>query len=600
MEKRVLLAVILSFLVLYGYQALFPPPKPTPRPQPSAAPASQGATPSPQPGESAPQPPQPVPEVEAEALVADAQERDVRVESDAVAAVFSTRGGVLRSWKLKNYTDPSGQPQELVPQNVPAGTLRPFSLTVEDESISATLQRALFKASATDLRIQGSPANLTLEYQNGSGLRARKTFTFNPANPYLIDFSASVTRGESVLVPTVAWGPAIGLGLAKSSGFVYNPPPQPIYLREGDVTRVKQSDVAGHAPVSGLMSFAGVDDHYFLSAVIAPATPLTMTYGRLDVPVPNAPEEPARFVTWSAAFPSAPSNARFFFGPKDFDVLRSIDPQLTYAIDFGIFRWFVVPLHNALKWVHGYAGNWGWSIIILTVIINIVMFPLRHKSVVSMRKMQEIQPEVKAIQERYKHLKMSDPARSKQNTEMMNLYRERGVNPASGCVPMLLTFPVLIAFYSMLSVAIELRGAPFVLWIRDLSTYDPLYITPLLMGATQFIQTKMTPQTGADPVQQKMMLFMPIMFTGMFLWMPSGLVIYWTASNIWTIGQQVLTNRLIGPPAKRTVRPPAERRIKSAGGGKSEKAEKTESPERTDLPEKKAESAGPGKRKERK
>jgi YidC/Oxa1 family membrane protein insertase len=503
--------------------------------------------------------------------------------------VFSTRGAALKSWKLKTYEDRSGQPLELVPQAVPAGTRRPFTLSVDDAETTVVLQRALFKPSAMDLRVQGSPASLTFEYQDASGLTAHKTFAFTPANPYLIDFSATVTRGGTALVPTVEWGPALGLGLAQSSGFVYNPPPQPIYSRDGDITRVGQDDVAEHATVSGLMPFAGVDDHYFLSAAIAPGTPVTVKFGRLDVPVPNAPDKPARFVTWSATFPSAPTNARFFFGPKDFDVLKSIDPHLTYAIDFGIFRWFVVPLHNALKWVHGYAGNWGWSIIVLTVIINIVMFPLRHKSVVSMRKMQELQPEVKAIQERYKHLKMSDPARSKQNTELMNLYRERGVNPASGCVPMLLTFPVLIAFYSMLSVAIELRGAPFVFWIKDLSTYDPLYITPLLMGATQFIQTKMTPQTGTDPVQQKMMLFMPIMFTGMFLWMPSGLVIYWTASNIWTIGQQVLTNRLIGPPPKRTVRPPAERRLKSAGAGRSESAEKAESTEKAELPAKRKE-----------
>jgi YidC/Oxa1 family membrane protein insertase len=323
------------------------------------------------------------------------------------------------------------------------------------------------------------------------------------------------------------------------------------------------------------MPFAGVDDHYFLSAVIAPGTPLTMAYGRLDVPVPNAPDEPARFVTWSAAFPSAPSNARFFFGPKDFDVLRSIDPQLTYAIDFGIFRWFVVPLHNALKWVHGYAGNWGWSIIILTVIINIVMFPLRHKSVVSMRKMQEIQPEVKAIQDRYAKLKATDPARQKMNTEMMALYRERGVNPASGCIPMLLTMPVLFAFYQLLSVAIELRGAPFAGWIKDLSAHDPLYVTPVLMGATMFVQQKMSPAT-LDPVQQKMMMIMPVVFTFMFLQAPSGLVLYWFVSNLWTIGQQMLTNRLIGPPNVRMVRPPAERKLKKAGAGKTEAAEKTE------------------------
>jgi YidC/Oxa1 family membrane protein insertase len=205
------------------------------------------------------------------------------------------------------------------------------------------------------------------------------------------------------------------------------------------------------------------------------------------------------------------------------------------------------------------------------VIINLVMFPLRHKSVVSMRKMQEVQPEVKAIQDRYAHLKMSDPGRAKMNQELMSLYKERGVNPASGCVPMLLTLPVLFAFYSMLSVAIELRGAPFIGQIHDLSAHDPLFIWPVVMGVTMFIQQKMTPTT-ADPTQQKVMMIMPLMMTGMFLWAASGLVIYWTVSNVWGIGQQMITNKLIGPPVQRTVRPPAERRIKNAGGGKTPQA----------------------------
>jgi YidC/Oxa1 family membrane protein insertase len=575
MEKRVLLAVVLSFVVLYGYQALFPPAKPSQRPTtaPTGGPAAARDTAVTPPSAGVPPQSSAAATVEAPAaLVADTQDRDVRFESDAVSALFSTRGAVLKSWRLKNYADPSGRPLELVPQNVPEGTLRPFALTVDDGPATAALQRALFKPSTMEVRVQDGPATLAFEYQDVAGLSASKTFTFSATNPYLLEFSAAVTRGGAPLMPTVEWGPAIGFGLSESSGFVYSPPAQPIFSRDGDVTRVAQGSVAEHSTVTGTLAFAGVDDHYFLSAAIPAGTPLTVKYGRLDVPVAGAPDKPARFVTWSATFQGAPSKARFFFGPKDFDVLKSIDPYMTYAIDFGIFRWFVVPLHNALKWIHGYAGNWGWSIIILTVIINLVMFPLRHKSVVSMRKMQELQPEVKAIQERYKHLKMSDPARGKQNTELMNLYRERGVNPASGCVPMLLTLPVLIAFYSMLSVAVELRGAPFILWIRDLSSYDPLYITPILMGATQFIQTKMTPQTGADPMQQKMMLFLPIVFTGMFIFMPSGLVLYWTASNIWTIGQQVVTNKLIGPPAPRTIRPPAERRLKSAGTGKTDSA----------------------------
>jgi YidC/Oxa1 family membrane protein insertase len=205
------------------------------------------------------------------------------------------------------------------------------------------------------------------------------------------------------------------------------------------------------------------------------------------------------------------------------------------------------------------------------VIINLAMFPLRHKSVVSMRRMQDIQPEVKVIQDRYAKLKMADPARQKMNAELMTLYRERGVNPASGCVPMLLTLPVLFAFYSMLSVAIELRGAPFVGWIRDLSVYDPLFITPVLMGITQFVQTKMTPST-ADPMQQKMMLFMPLIFMTMFIWAPSGLVLYWTMSNLWAIGQQTLTNRIIGPPVQRGAGRPADRKVKNVGGGRTDQA----------------------------
>ena len=271
------------------------------------------------------------------------------------------------------------------------------------------------------------------------------------------------------------------------------------------------------------------------------------------------------------AFPSPPQSAAFFAGPKDFDVLAAVDRDLVRAIDFGMFAWLVVPLLRALKWINTYVGNYGWSLILLTVLINLAMFPLRHKSVVSMRRMQEVQPEVKAIQDRYAKLKMSDPARGKMNQELMSLYKERGVNPASGCVPMLLTLPVLFAFYAMLSVAIELRGAPFVLQVRDLSAHDPWFIWPVLMGVTMFIQQKMSPST-ADPVQQKVMLIMPLMMSVMLLYSAAGLVIYWTVSNVWGIAQQIVTNRLIGPTVVRTIRPPAERRVKAVGGGKTDQA----------------------------
>ncbi|HXW06542.1 MAG TPA: membrane protein insertase YidC [Vicinamibacterales bacterium] len=570
MERKVLLAVILSFIVLYGWQALFPPPPP-PEAQPAARPggAERAVPPAPRtPEQAIPAEPTPV-NVESQPVVAAAGEQDVVFENSAVRAVFSNRGAVLESWRLKNYRDESGQPLELVPHALTDAT-RPFSLQMEDAGVAGILAQALFKPSADSVQAETSPGSLAFEYGDASGLRARKEFTIRPDAPYIIEFSVDVSRGETSLNPTIRWGPALGTGIV-GSGMTYNPAPQPVFYRDGDVTRVSFGSIAEQRVQEGQFGFVGVEDHYFLSALL-PHQAARVEYEPVPVPVPGS-DKGLQFVDWSARFAAPPRDARFFFGPKDYDVLYAISPDLTRAIDFGMFDWLVVPLLRSLKWVNGYIGNYGWSIIVLTVIINLVMFPLRHKSVVSMRRMQELQPEVKAIQERYSKLKVSDPARSKMNAELMNLYRERGVNPASGCVPMLLTFPVLLAFYSMLVVAIELRGAPFIGWIRDLSAHDPYFVTPVLMGISQFVQTKMTPST-ADPVQQKMMLFMPIMFTAMLMWAPSGLVLYWTASNIWAIGQQVVTNRLIGPSPQHAVRPPAERRLKNAGAGRSAQAAK--------------------------
>jgi YidC/Oxa1 family membrane protein insertase len=287
-----------------------------------------------------------------------------------------------------------------------------------------------------------------------------------------------------------------------------------------------------------------------------------VTFRPLTLPVPGAADgaKPRTFVSWSADAASG-TPTRVFYGPKDFDILKAVDGSLVRAIDFGMFAFLVVPLLTALKWVNGFIGNYGWSIVALTLLINAIMAPLRHKSLVSMRKMQELQPEVKVIQKRYEKYKMTDPERQKMNTEMMALYRERGVNPASGCVPMLLTMPVLFAFYALLSVAIELRGAPFFGWIHDLSAHDPLYITPLLMGGTMFWQQYITPST-ADPVQQKMMLIMPVVFLFMFLWAPAGLVLYWLFSNLWAIGQQMVTNRFTEPAAVTVMQAPAVRRTR--------------------------------------
>jgi len=557
MEKRVLIAVLLSFLVLYGYQAMFPPP-----PQQAKKPvqASKVAT---APNASAPAPSNPAPSIQPQAEATPA--REIVFESADVRGVFSSRGGVLKSWKLKRYKDDHGQPYEIIAGHAPADAPLPFQLAVDDAALSATLAAADF--AVTESRAGGGWEG-TFDYNSG-GVHAQKKISITPDKPYSLNVTATVTRDGKPLPATIKWGPAVGSGITVKSR-TYNPAPQPVFSHGTDVTRVAPAKIGEQPVQEGTFGFAGVEDHYFLTALVKPAQAVRIDYAPVDVTLEDHPEG-AHYVSWSTRFPSVPAVASYFAGPKDFDVLAAVDGDLVRAIDFGRLAWLVVPLLRALKWINGYVGNYGWSLVILTILINLAMFPLRHKSVVSMRKMQEIQPEVKAIQDRYSKLKMSDPGRAKMNQEMMALYKERGVNPASGCVPMVLTLPVLFAFYAMLSVAIELRGAPFIFQIKDLSAHDPLFIWPVVMGITMFIQQKMTPST-ADPVQQKVMLIMPVMMTGMFLWAASGLVIYWTVSNTWGIAQQMITNRLIGPAVVRNVRPPAERRVKNVGGGKTTQA----------------------------
>jgi YidC/Oxa1 family membrane protein insertase len=576
MERRVLIAVILSFLVLYGYQALFVPTPPNQQQiqpaapgQPAPAAATPGAPPA---AATAPAPQTPAPA----AVTSEPAERQIVVETETVQAVFSNRGGRVLQWRLKAYRDPNGEPLDLVPSSLPPDQPRPFSLRVDDPQLTERLNGALYRVTgdANGRLNVSAPATLTFEYQDASGLLARKEFRFDPKT-YVVTFTAAVRNGSDTLNPSVAWGPGLGdIGATSGGGSFftgnYVQPPSGIYHRDGDVERLASDDVQEQPAHEGQFRFAGIDDHYFLAVAVNPGR------SRIEyrpVTLPGVGDTQRQLLAATYRFPEAPRNIRFFFGPKQFDLLRETDAELVRAINFGIFAFLAVPLLGALTWIHGFIGNYGVAIIILTILINLVIFPLRHKSVVSMRKMQLLQPQLKSIQDRYAGLKVTDPARQKMNTEIMNLYRERGVNPASGCVPMLLTMPVLFAFYSLLSQAIELRGAEFGGWIHDLSLHDPLYITPVLMGASMFWQQKITPTT-ADPAQQRVMMIMPLMFSFMFLRAPSGLVIYWFVSNLWAIGQQYFTNWWLGPAPAAAVRPPAERRIKSAGTGKSAGAEK--------------------------
>ena len=586
MERRVLLAVFLSFLVLYVYQALFVPPPPPPE---NARREAESAAPLPPAAADAPLRPSPAtrdplqiadPATDLQApdpVVGDTAPRDIVVENDYVRAVFTNRGAQLISWQLKDYLE-EGEPVELIPRDLPPAEPAPFLLELGDEQLTHLANTGLYRASASRLRVSDRSETLVFDYEDAAGLRVRKTFGFDPGSgPYLLTVTIEASQREQPLNPVLRWGPALGGVERSASGFAFRQGPRGVIdgrlvengvPGEEDITRPAADDVAEQSTYQGQMTFVGVDNHYFLAAALPQGREATVQYRAVPLP-PRPPDEDLReLMAFDLALPAGVGDLLFYIGPKDFDVLEAADPALPQAIEFGFLSVLVVPLHRSLTWVHAGVGNWGFSIIILTIMINIVIFPLRHKQVVSARKMQEIQPEMKAIQKRYKHLKATDPQKQKMNQEVMALYRDRGVNPVSGCLPLLATMPILFAFYRLLSMAIEMRGAPFMLWITDLSVHDPLYITPLIMGGSMVLQTWLTP-TQVDPMQQKMMMMMPVVFTFMFLWAPSGLVIYWLTSNVLGIGQQVITNRVIGPPKVRTVRPAAERRVKKAARGET-------------------------------
>jgi YidC/Oxa1 family membrane protein insertase len=583
MERRVFIAIILSFLVLYAYQALFvraTPPATAAKP----ATATTAQTPVSAPAEIAPAPSKdqvaatvPSATPEPQALVSEPSEREITVDTATVQAVLTNRGGRLVHWRLKEYRDLQGHPVDLIPSGLPPTEQLPFALRVDEEQAGERLNQAIYRVSGDSgghVDATRTPATVVFEYQEASGIHVHKEFRFDPSN-YIVAFSASATNGDRSMNPTVVFGPGLGdVAASKGGGGFFSGssvlPPEAILHRAGKVERVALAKISEQPVQEGQFRFAGVEDLYFMAAVVNPGQ-ARVEYRPVVVAGPANTQR--QFISQAVRFAQPPMNARFFVGPKQFDLLKSIDAELVRAVNFGMFGWLAVPLLGALKWIHGYVGNYGWSIILLTVLINIVIFPLRHKSVVSMRRMQARRPQLKAIQDRYANLKVTDPARQKMNTEVMNLYREKGVNPASGCIPILMTLPVLFAFYALLGQAIELRGAEFGWWVKDLSLPDPYYVIPILVVVTMVWQQKLTP-AAMDPTQQKMMMFMPIMFGFIFLTTAAGTVLYWFVSNLWAIGQQYFTNWLIGPPVVPTVRPAAEKRLKNAGAGRTAGAEK--------------------------
>jgi YidC/Oxa1 family membrane protein insertase len=302
----------------------------------------------------------------------------------------------------------------------------------------------------------------------------------------------------------------------------------------------------------GDRGFAGLEDNYFLQ-VLLPRQPSAAVASAF--PLKDAEGKPAPTVGVGVTGKGELS-ARAYFGPKDVEILEGLKLGLEKTVDFGWYGILARPLLWLLKRTYGWVGNYGVAILLVTLAIRILLFPLMHKSYSSMKKMQKLQPKMNAIRDKYKKAKSDATQRQKMNDELMKLYQAEGYNPMSGCFPILLQLPILVAFYNVLSRAIELRHAPFVLWIHDLSAVDRTYVLLILMTVTMYLQQAMTPST-ADPMQKKIFMAMPLLW-GFFLKdMPSGLVLYWLFSNVLTILQQVLIQKL-GNKDEPTIEKPAK------------------------------------------
>lgn len=536
MDKRLFLFLGLFFVAFFAYQKFILDPitrKPAPPPSGQSTPAPAPATSAP-PVTASPQatPPEaattPVPPPSQAAP--ESQITKTVVETSLYRAEFSNRGAVLSSFRLKNYTDDFNQPLEMVPQDTDGKNL-PLSLEFDDKTVGEAAQNAIFSIAGDSISLRDNEnGEIRFEYSDGNYSFA-KTFVFKGGS-YLLEYTASASAAGKALPVRVTWAP--GVESLKNYKNAANLQPSRVIVNAGDkIKHYNSKDAEEFKKIGTTVKWAGVEDNYFLSILI----PVNQTADAYMIQIPNSPRKDIHDVELVVAGQKAePFRLSLFIGPKDYTILEKLGSDLESAVDFGFFGPVAKALFVVLHYFYRYTGNYGWAIVLLTILVKILFTPLMQKSFASAAKMQQMQPEMKKIQESYGKLKNDDPRKQNMNQEIMQLHKRYGVNPLGGCLPMLIQMPVLIAFYSLLSSAIELRKAPFIWWIQDLSRPDPYYVTPLLMGGTMFLQQRLTPVS--DPIQKNMMYIMPIMFTYISFKLQSGLVLYWLLSNVLSIAHQ--------------------------------------------------------------
>ena len=552
--KRLVIAFALSAAVLIGWTFVFPPPK---SPQPAARPVARAA-PNAVPsaavalGTSAASAPAGAPVAalspaaprEPVTPVSAGAEETVEVRSPLYTARLSNEGGVLKSFVLTQHRDGAGKALDLVRQGAPFP-----GATLALDPADAFLARAAKARFAVERESGNGVTTVRFRYREASGDGVQRVYVFRDS--YVV--GVKVEREGAAGPVGLVLGPGLGNPSAEELASRYTKPGATITLSASASVNRKAKDGLKEAEAKGAgLIAAGLEDNYFLTAFLPSGSaavtlrPVTLAAG------PVGPDgKPAAPVGESEVVLSAPGavTTDVFFGPKELDVLDKTRPGMDRLIDYGWYAIVVKPLLWGLKAIHKVVRNWGVAILLITVVIKVLLYPLTHKQLVSMKKMSVLQPKVETIRAKWSGKVKQDPqARVKMNEEMMALYKQEGVNPAGGCLPLLLQMPILIAFYNLLAHSIELRHAPFMLWITDLSAKDPYYVTPILMTATMWIQQQMTP-TGGDPMMRKVQNIMPLVMGFLFKDVPSGLVLYWLMQNVLTIGQQMLLNKFtnLGP-----------------------------------------------------
>ncbi len=572
-QARVLIAFLVSIGILFVWSLFFapkPPQRPPAPPSRTGQPAATGAPAAAEQPAAAivPAAPaaQPVPVIRA------AEEKLLVVENNLYRVTFSNRGATVQSWQLKNYRDDHKPPRTLdVVHTAAAQQLGewPLSLLLEDAELEARANQALYQFDPDRLELH-APAELTFRWSDGR-LAVSKRLTFESS--YIVSLETSVLLDGQPLEHAVAWRGGFGDTTVPNSAAQVR-----VFFRTDgslealDHSKLGTPDVAAQPRRHELpVRFGGIEDRYFAAAFLPPAgadaASLALWHWKRErefTQDDKTLKEPVAAVAVGTPM-SGPLDVRLYVGPKQLDELSALRPPLGELVNFGWFSFIAVPLFYFLEWIHDFIPNYGWAIVLMTFVINMLLFPLKVKSFRSMQKMQKVMPEIKAIKEKYKKYPLRDPRRQQEQQEVMAVWKREGINPMGGCLPMLLQMPIWFALFQMLNTAIELRHAPWLGWIHDLSAHDPYYILPVVMTVTMYITMATTPSTSPDPMQQRMMKLMPLMMGFFFLRVSSGLVLYIMTSNLVGMGQQWYLNRTAPPPKEKGPKRKRERERKKAG-----------------------------------